>query len=113
MADIFLSYAREDKEAAQRLADALSSSGYDVWWDPDIPAGPSFTQVIEEALASAKCVVVLWSGASVRSGWVQDEAREGQERNDDAAWERRLNAEDGSRRGISHPTTIFPCVAVR
>jgi len=80
MADIFLSYAREDKEAAQRLADALSSSGYDVWWDPDIPAGPSFTQVIEEALASAKCVVVLWSGASVRSGWVQDEAREGQER---------------------------------
>ena len=80
MADIFLSYAHEDRAAAERVALALEQRGYDVWWDPDIPAGPSYTQVIEHALTSAKCVVVLWSAASVASSWVQDEAREGQER---------------------------------
>ena len=80
MADVFLSYAREDRAAAERIALALGERGYEVWWDPDIPAGPSYAQVIEQALASAKCVVVLWSAASVGSSWVHDEAREGQER---------------------------------
>src|SRR5262245_10145603 len=80
MSDIFLSYAREDRAAAERVANALAQRGYSVWWDTDIPAGPSYTQVIETALTSAKCVLVLWSAASVASGWVQDEAREGQER---------------------------------
>jgi hypothetical protein len=80
MADIFLSYAREDRAAAERIAQALTNRDYTVWWDRDIPAGPSYAQVIEQALTSAKCVVVLWSAASVSSSWVQDEAREGQER---------------------------------
>jgi hypothetical protein len=80
MADIFLSYAREDRAAAERIAQALAGRGYNVWWDRDIPAGPSYTQVIEQALVSAKCVLVLWSAVSVASSWVQDEAREGQER---------------------------------
>lgn len=48
MADIFLSYAREDRASAERIAQALAGLGYDVWWDPDIPAGPSYTQVIEQ-----------------------------------------------------------------
>ena len=77
MADIFLSYAREDRAGAERIAQALAGRGYNVWWDRDIPAGPSYTQVIEQALTSAKCVLVLWSAASVASSWVQDEAREG------------------------------------
>ncbi|MGH6729812.1 MAG: TIR domain-containing protein, partial [Sphingomicrobium sp.] len=33
VADIFLSYAREDEAAAQRAAKALGAAGYDVWWD--------------------------------------------------------------------------------
>jgi hypothetical protein len=74
MADIFLSYATEDREHARSLAEALRSEGYDVWWDRTIPPGRVFDEVIQEALHGARCVVVLWSEASTRSNWVKAEA---------------------------------------
>ena len=42
--------------------------------------GKTFDQVIEEALDTAKCVIVLWSRESVSSDWVKNEAREGARR---------------------------------
>ena len=80
MADIFISYARADRETAQRLADALEHVGWSVWWDPEIPIGRHFEEVIEEQLALAKCVVVLWSRHGVRSRWVRSEAADGRDR---------------------------------
>lgn len=80
MSDIFISYASEDRERARTLAEALAARGWSVWWDRKIPLGKSFDAVIEEALAEAKCVVVLWSGASVTSEWVRNEASEGRRR---------------------------------
>src|SRR2546430_9787558 len=74
MADIFISYARVDRERAQALAAALDLEGWSVWWDRDIPPGRTFDDVIEEALNAAKCVIVLWSKDSVRSEWVKAEA---------------------------------------
>ena len=74
MADIFISYARSDRERAQALAEALEQEGYSVWWDPKIPPGKTFDEVIEEALGNAKCVVTLWSKESVKSEWVKEEA---------------------------------------
>lgn len=44
------------------------------------PLGKSYERAIEEALNSAKCIVVLWSRYSVVSAWVKDEAGEGNER---------------------------------
>ena len=74
MAEIFISYARVDRERAQALAGALDREGWSTWWDRDIPPGRTFDEVIEEALTAAKCVIVLWSRDSVRSEWVKAEA---------------------------------------
>ena len=51
-----------------------------MWWDRQIPAGRTFDQVIAEALADARCVVVVWSRDSVASSWVREEADEGRKR---------------------------------
>lgn len=80
MADIFISYAREDRASAKRLAKALEEQGWSVWWDPQIPAGKTFDEVIEQAIEAAGCVLVLWSKHSVNSRWVKTEAAEGVER---------------------------------
>ncbi|HEX6160067.1 MAG TPA: toll/interleukin-1 receptor domain-containing protein [Thermoanaerobaculia bacterium] len=81
MADLFLSYAQEDRECAELMASALTERGWNVWWDRRIQVGRSFSDVIERQLDQARCVVVLWSHASVRSEWVQNEAAEAARKN--------------------------------
>lgn len=66
--------------SARRLADGLEQQGWSVWWDREIQAGRAFDDAIEEALNAARCVIVLWSDASVRSDWVKAEASEAAER---------------------------------
>jgi tetratricopeptide (TPR) repeat protein len=81
MSDIFISYASNDRLKAASLADKLKGYGWSVWWDRTIPPGRTFDDVIEEALSEAKCVIVLWSDASVSSKWVRAEAGEALNRN--------------------------------
>lgn len=80
MSDIFISYAREDKGRVEILANALQANGWSVWWDPHIPIGKRFDQVIEEALTEAKCIIVVWSNHSISSPYVRAEANEGIDR---------------------------------
>lgn len=80
MSDIFISYAREDKGRVEILATALQAHGWSVWWDPHIPTGKRFDQVIEEALTEAKCIIVVWSKQSISSPYVRAEANEGIDR---------------------------------
>jgi hypothetical protein len=80
MVDIFLSYATEDRAQAMSVAQALELRGWSIWWDKKIPLGQSFDSVIEEAIAAARCVIVLWSRSSVTSEWVRNEASEGKRR---------------------------------
>jgi TIR domain len=80
MADIFISYAREDTETATRLAIELEARGWSVFWDRRIPAGQRFAEFISEQLAGAGCVIALWSRAANASDWVQEEAEEARKR---------------------------------
>lgn len=74
MADIFLSYNRDDAATARIYADALKQEGFSVWWDTALRSGEAYDQVTEAALHDAKAVVVLWSARSVVSRWVRSEA---------------------------------------
>ena len=80
MADIFISYASEDRSKATELAEAFSARGWSVWWDRKIPLGESYDEVIEKALGESKCAIVLWSVMSVASEWVRNEASEAKRR---------------------------------
>jgi hypothetical protein len=76
MADIFLSYAKEDRDVARQIATLLGNAGWVVWWDRRIPAGRTWRSVLEDALQDMRCMVVLWSAHSIESDWVRDEADE-------------------------------------
>lgn len=72
--DIFVSYARPDRAAAQKLAEALAGAGLSVWWDHELAGGDDFADVIAEQLDAARIVIVLWSRTAVVSDFVRDEA---------------------------------------
>jgi hypothetical protein len=80
MADIFLSYAREDLARATPLVTVLEAHGWTVFWDPCILPGLPFRDVLAKELEAARCVIVLWSRWSVESAWVNDEAERATER---------------------------------
>lgn len=80
MADIFISYAHEDRARIERLSAALEAEGLSVWWDRHIAGGAEFTSECEARLNAAKAVLVAWSKASVASAWVCDEASHGRDR---------------------------------
>ena len=78
--DVFVSYAREDRERVEVLVSALEAEGFRVWWDLELTPGQTWDSVLEERLASARSVVVVWSFVSVEKHWVREEARKALER---------------------------------
>jgi len=80
MADVFLSYAREDLARAQQVASGLQANGLDVFWDSEIPPGATWADHIEMKLSQCKALVVLWSAESTKSQWVREEARMGRDK---------------------------------
>jgi WD40 repeat protein len=81
MYDVFVSYARDDRERVARLVERLvAARGWSVWWDTALRPGEEFPREIQQAVASARAVVVVWSPHSIDSDWVIAEASEGWER---------------------------------
>ncbi len=76
VADLFVSYKRDDRAAVERIIARLTQEGYPVWWDSRLEAGASFGERIAREIDEAKCVIVVWSKASVDSKWVYAEATE-------------------------------------
>src|SRR5437879_4183007 len=80
VADVFVSYKREDADIANRVVAALRESGVSVWWDDGITPRQAWDTEIELAISAASTVVVLWSPRSVSSEWVRTEAHYGKDR---------------------------------
>jgi TolB-like protein/tetratricopeptide (TPR) repeat protein len=79
MADVFLSYSRQDLRRANPVIKALEAAGLTVWWDRRLVGGSEFSKEIRDELEAAGAVVALWSSRSVNSPWVLDEAGRGRD----------------------------------
>jgi TolB-like protein/tetratricopeptide (TPR) repeat protein len=77
---VFVSYARADRPQVQRLIEALTGTGIEVWWDGLIEGGEAFARTIEERLGSVDVVLAVWTATSIMSDWVRDEAAHGRDR---------------------------------
>jgi|SRR5450755_244457 formylglycine-generating enzyme required for sulfatase activity len=80
MANVFLSYKKEDVEIAARFASAFRNEGLSVWWDDGLTPKGAWDAEIESEISSASAVVVLWSPRSCPSEWVRREAHYAQDR---------------------------------
>jgi hypothetical protein len=74
VADVFFSYAREDRDTVDKLDAAFKALKWTTWFDGDIRPGERYRSAIQRELDSATAVVVLWSVHSVDAEWVHDEA---------------------------------------
>jgi adenylate cyclase len=80
LADIFISYSRQDKALVAPFVAALEAEGWSVWWDPEITPGDEFDTLISRELEAARSLVVVWTPTSVDSRWVRGEARDAADR---------------------------------
>ena len=67
MADIFVSYAREDRPRVKPFIDLLLAQNWSVWWDRELVPGHTFENVIDSEITDASCVIVFWSKNSIIS----------------------------------------------
>ncbi len=74
MVDVFISYARANRDIVCRLAGAIGRLGYVVWWDEELPAHLSYGEVITQKIAEAKATLVDLVRESAASEWVRAEA---------------------------------------
>jgi hypothetical protein len=74
MADIFISYKRQEGPRVEALAQKLRAIGFDVWFDARLASGDSFDEEIAKQIQSARTVLVAWTPGAVESDWVRSEA---------------------------------------
>jgi hypothetical protein len=72
---IFISYAREDEQSAQRLYDDLKNAGLSPWLDKqNIYPGQNWEDAINKAIGQSRYFIALFSSASVEKiGYVHSE----------------------------------------
>lgn len=66
MADVFVSYKREDRDKVQHIVDLIIGAGLSVWWDRRIKGGEIWNSRIRREIRDARCVVVAWSIRSIQ-----------------------------------------------
>ena len=80
MNDIFINYSSVDRAWVGMLAKALGSEGYSVRWDQNDLTTEDVSSRIRNSINNSKCVITVWSHASVQSFWVQSEALKAMEK---------------------------------
>ena len=85
MADVFISYKQDQRQAVEQIAARLRMLGLTVWFDVNMIAGEPFGDEIDREARCAKAVLVCWSPAARESRWVKAEALIGFEQNKLAA----------------------------
>jgi hypothetical protein len=71
MSHIFFSYSRKDKALAEEIIQQLRSVGFVIWQDvSSIRGGENWLRAIQQGIAEAAAVVVLWSKHASESQWV-------------------------------------------
>ncbi len=76
MTDVYVAYAREDRERLRLVTEMLRFEGWDLWMDPfDLSDEPS--PAAELKLATARVILVFWSDRSRMSEVVRSEAATG------------------------------------
>lgn len=74
--DVFLSYARAERQRVELIRQNLASIGLDVFFDVDgIDAGAEFPEAIDHALRTCKVVLACWSPLYFTRRWCLIESR--------------------------------------
>lgn len=75
MGDIFLSYAREDRDRVTAIKAALADLQLSVFVDVEggVQAGDSFPQVIADRVVAAKAVLACWTPHALTRAWCRRE----------------------------------------
>lgn len=83
MADVFISYKRDQRNRVKALADRFLAEGLSVWFDAslEVGRGEGFDAEIEREVTSAHCVIACWTPEATRSVYVRAESKKGLERN--------------------------------
>lgn len=74
MADVFISYAREDRAKLDKIASAFEALEVSYFVDSSMAAGTIFDEVLSAELQAAKAVLVVWTSKALASKWVRAEA---------------------------------------
>lgn len=70
---LFVSYARTDETAVQKMVSSIEGNGFNVWYDQNIAGSEHFNASIQQAIEASYLVIVCLSIASVNSKWVEKE----------------------------------------
>jgi hypothetical protein len=76
MSHVFFSYCHQNTELAGKVVNSLQKNGFAVWQDvSSIRGGSDWNDAIQNGLADAGAVVVLWTVEAAASEWVKKEIR--------------------------------------
>jgi hypothetical protein len=74
MANVFISYRKDDAVQARQLAKEISGAGHHVWFDEwEVGLGDSIVGKMNEGLEGATYAVVCYSSSGVTSPWMSSE----------------------------------------